>query len=100
MGKKINELNILINKAIVTSISVTIQENGEVLWEVSGKLISNNGVEVSNFRYYSKSWDDKLKLKIPIEADMHGEALFKIFQQPIIEKINGVFKQLPKGENK
>lgn len=92
--RKINELNIKINKAIITQISIDLDE--EVVWNVSGKLITDKGMSISTFNFSNNSWvDDDKKLGVPLEANVLGRKLFEAFTPEVLEKLGNMFTALP-----
>lgn len=95
----VNEVNIKINKAIITSIEITLKD-GVAQWDVSGSLISTTGKEVSRFAYSSQHWEDDKKIEVPVEGNLYGRSLFEMFTPIIVRHINGDFKQLPAGKKK
>lgn len=95
---KINELNINITKAVISSISVELGDEGAE-WSVSGKLLTKENREISNFNFSSDSYSDDRKIKIPVSMDIWARNMFETLTPVIYEKINGQFKALPEGKN-
>ena len=94
--KKVNEFEIKINKAIITGISVELGDDGEATWNISGKLITDKGMAISNFSFSNQSWcDESKKIEIPVHANMLGRDLFITFTPVILEKLGNMFKALP-----
>jgi hypothetical protein len=98
MSQKINEVDIRITRADITSVSIGL-ENGEWQLSISGNLVSETGQEVTSFSYSSNGWNDKTKIEVPIAIPGIGAALFQIVQPLIIEKIQGHFRSLEAGES-
>lgn len=94
---KINEINIRIDKALITNVELALGEHGlEVI--VTGNLISDIGKKVTSFRYLSNHWEDEEKLKIPFEMNGLARQIFELLTPSIYERINGEFKALPAGK--
>lgn len=99
--KKVNELNIKINKAIITDIQVELKEEN-VVWTVRGKLITEQGMAISDFYFSNDSWMNKdKKISVPLEANSLGRKLFEAFTPEVLEKLGNMFTALPapKEEN-
>lgn len=97
MSQKINEVDIRITRADITSVSIGLKE-GEWQLFISGNLVSETGQEVTSFSYSSEAWNDKTKIEVPMSVSGIGAALFQIVQPIIIEKIQGHFRSLESGE--
>lgn len=95
--KKVNELNIKINKAIITKIEVDLS-NGEPAWTVSGQLITSTGHNISSFYFSTSGWSEKNKIEAPVSVNYLGRSLFELFTPTVMEKIMGTFKSLPSGK--
>lgn len=95
--KRINELNISIDRAEVTSISIGLVDR-EWQMTISGNLISSTGQEVTSFNYSTNTWSEKTKIEFPSSAMGLGAKLFEIAQPIIIKKIQGHFRALGAGE--
>lgn len=93
---KVNELSIKINKAIVTKISVELDlETQKPTWWVCGKLVTDQGMAISDFQFSNDSWNEKNKIQVPLAADGHARELFLVFSPVILEKLGNMFKSLP-----
>lgn len=95
--KKVNELNIKINKAVITKIMVELNpEKEEATWNVYGKLITDTGRSISDFGFSNDAWYNKDKeIQVPLAANFNGRALFEIFTPIVLEKLGSEFKKLP-----
>lgn len=94
--KRINELNIKINRAVITRVSVELDfETNKPSWTISGKLVTQQGIAISDFCFSSDSWQDKNKIEVPSLADLSARGLFEIFTPVIMEKLGNMFKALP-----
>lgn len=91
---KINEIDIKITKAIVTSVGVEL-EGEEPKYTIKGWLVSEQGQRVSEFMFWSNSYGDTNKIEIPVEMHQISAELFKVVTPVIYKKINGLYKQLP-----
>mgnify|MGYP006943123781 CR=1 FL=1 len=98
--KKINELNINISTAVITSVTLSLGEEGlEVI--VSGSLMTDSGQQVSNFQFNSKkySWEKESEIEVPLSLNFPAKEIFEKLTPVIYEKLNGKFMAI-KGENK
>jgi len=94
--KKVNELNINITKAVISSITVELGDDG-VVWRVNGKLLTKDGKEISTFNFSTDSYCDSRKIEVPISANVWARNMFEELTPVIYRKINGEFKSLSKG---
>lgn len=93
---KVNEFEIKINKAIITRISVELGDDSEATWHISGKLITDKGMAISDFSFSNETWCNKERIiDIPVHANMLGRDLFITFTPIILEKLGNMFKALP-----
>lgn len=97
---KINEINIKINKAIITDVSfkLNMDEEKPLTVNVSGELIASTGKVVSTFNFYSDGWLDEQKFEVPVSMHAIAQEVFEMLTPIIYEKINGTFKALPAGK--
>lgn len=91
---KINEIEIKITKAIVTSIGIELEEE-KPKYTVKGWLVSDHGVRISEFMFWSNSWSDANKIEVPIDIHQLSADIFRSMTPVIYKKINGIHKQLP-----
>jgi len=91
---KINEIDIKITKAIVTSIGIELEED-QPKYTIKGWLVSENGLRVSEFMFWSNSYGDQNKIEIPVEIHRFSADIFRAMTPVIYKKINGLYKQLP-----
>jgi len=93
--KKINELNININKAIVTEVTLSLEENGLSV-NVIGGLFTDQGKKVSNFNFSTKkySWDSDNDIEIPMSLNFPAKEIFETLTPIIYEKLNGAFQAI------
>jgi hypothetical protein len=96
---KINEINIKINRAIVTKISIELDEEKPTWW-ITGALISESGKKISEFGMSNSHWDDSKNIEIPVEAQMLGRQLFEVFMPILRKQVDGEFKVLEDGKRK
>ena len=100
MPKRINELEIKVTKAIITKISIELDENKlQPEFEIQGSLISDKGRKVSSFIFYTGAYSDTMKLEVPPTVNFPASELFKLLTPVIYEKINGVFKGIEAPKN-
>jgi hypothetical protein len=92
--RKVNEINININRAVVKSISIDLTED-KVIWSVLGALLTKEGKEISTFSMTNNHWDDSKNIEVPLEANVYAKELFKAFMPILYKQINGEFKSLP-----
>jgi hypothetical protein len=93
--KKINEINITINKAVITKVSIEIKESG-VVFDVFGKLVTDKGIAISDFCFSSEAWYNKERqLDIPVSLHATAREVFEKLTPIVYTKINGVFASLP-----
>lgn len=96
--KKVNELNITINKALITEINIRLSED-EVIWNVSGQLLTDKGLSISSFNFSNLSWlDNDKKLSVSLEANILGKRLFESFTPEVLKKLGSTFMALPEGK--
>ena len=93
--KKINEIDIHIDKAVVTRISIELKENNKAEWIITASLITKNNKKLTEMHFGNFHWDLEKNSTIPLEADMHARELFKLMQPVIINEINGNMLSLP-----
>lgn len=86
-------LDIKIDKALVTGISISLSDNG-VTYSVSGSLYSVTGKEITDFNFRSKHWETDKELELPLDADVLGRRMFEVCQKAVIDHINGMALQL------
>lgn len=93
---KVNEININIKKALMTSFDVELQDGGNVKLNVKGGLLTEQGKVVSDFWFSNSTWisDDK-KLEIPVKVHMLIGEIFKEMTPVIYQKLNDSYKALP-----
>lgn len=96
---KINELEIKITKAVITQISITLEDKGPK-YDVTGELVSDKGVSISRFYYSSKTWPSEENLEIPVPIHSLATDLFKTMTPVIYKKINGLHLELKEGKKK
>ena len=92
--KRVNEIDIKITKAIVTSIGIELDDD-QPRYTVKGWLVSEHGLRVSEFMFWSNSYGDTNKIEIPIEIHRYSAEIFKAMTPVIHKKINGMYKELP-----
>jgi len=85
---KINELNIVINKALITHVGIDLTEKGVQL-DVRGELYTKAGKSISNFSFSTTSWNDENKFDIPAYINAPIRQIFEDLTPIIYEKING-----------
>jgi len=95
---KVNEIDIHIEKAIVTRVSIELKGD-RPSYTISGALLTKQGLQVADFTFWDKDgneWmsDDKLIRIHPTINFMVGD-IFRELQPIITEKLNGVFTKLP-----
>jgi len=95
MTKQINELNININKAVITSVTLTLGEKGLNV-VVSGSLMTNQGKSVSNFQFTTKeySWEQENNIDVPLSINLPAKEIFEQLTPVIYQKLNGVFEPI------
>lgn len=91
---KINEIDIKITKAIVTSIGIELEEDTPK-YTIKGWLVSEHGLRVSEFMFWSDSYSDTRKIEVPVTVHQLSAALFKAATPIVYKKINGLHAQLP-----
>jgi hypothetical protein len=93
---KINEININITKALITKISIEL-EGDTPKYTVSGKLLTEQGMAVSDFIFMSEKsyWSEDKVIEVPMGIHFHSAEIFKALTPVIYKKINGLFKELP-----
>jgi hypothetical protein len=97
---KINELNIKINKAVITKVTIELDiETNEPTWTVQGALITSTNKKVSDFVFSSETWysEDK-RLKVPSYLHLPARDIFEAFTPVIYEKLGETFLALPQGK--
>lgn len=82
---KINELNINITKAVITSISIELGDK-EAEWSISGKLLTKENKEISNFSFGSEHYNDDRKIEIPVSMNVWARNMFEELAPVIKEK--------------
>lgn len=97
MLKNINQVDIKITRAEVTSVRIGLKD-GEWQMTISGRLMSETGQEVTDFTYATESWNDVSKIDFPIEALGPARELIMIAEPVIIKKIQGHFRALGDGK--
>lgn len=95
--KKLNELDIRINKAEITSIQIGIEDSG-FTYEVRGKLIAENGLTISTFDFETDSYNNSMKFEAPMSALGASRELFEKITPVILQKISGTFARLGDGK--
>ena len=95
---KVNELNININKAVITSIDISLGNDGLEV-EVNGSLLTKQGKRVSSFHFTTNHWNDEDKLQVPMDIHNPARKIFEILTPVIYSKIEGEFKALPSPKN-
>jgi hypothetical protein len=102
MKKRLNEVDIKITKVVITRISIELEEGkDEPTYNVTGKLLTEQGMNVSEVHFTNQSWyDESKKIKIPWAANIHSAEIFQAFIPVVSEKINGIFKALPAPKKK
>jgi len=98
--KKINEVNIKIERAVITKINVELKENGKAEWMITASLLTKQGKKITEFSTGNYHWDEKEDCEIPVIADCLGRQLFETFMPIIIKKINGELMGLPEPKKK
>lgn len=95
MNKNINELNININKAIITSVNLSLGEKGLAV-SVEGGLYTSQLKKVSNFQFTTKqySWNSENDIEVPVSINLPAKAIFEALTPVIYEKLNGVFEAI------
>lgn len=95
--KKVNELNIKINRAVITGISIDLDLDSKTpIWTITGKLLTDKGMPISDFTFGNRSWmNDDRKIEISLDANMCGRELFEVFTPVVLEKLGNMFKSLP-----
>lgn len=93
--KKINELNININKAVITTVTLSLGEKGLGV-NVSGSLMTSQGKVVSGFQFTTKqySWDSENDIDVPLSINLPAKEIFEQLTPVIYEKLNGVFEAI------
>ena len=96
----INEINITINKAVITSVTFKLNPEGEepLAVQVHGELLTDKNKRVTTFSYDSDGWSEEQKFKVPVYFHAIAKEVFKQLTPIIYEKINGTFKALPEGK--
>jgi hypothetical protein len=92
---KVNELNIKVTKAVITSVTFQMEEEKGLVVNVHGSMFTDKGLKVSEFNFYSDGWSEENKIVIPIDFHMKATDIFEKLTPIIYEKINGAFKSLP-----
>ncbi len=98
---KVNEINIKINKAIVTSVTFKLNtDNAEkpLAIQVYGELLTDKNKRVTTFSYDSDGWRDDDKFNVPVTFHAIAKEVFEQLTPIVYEKINGAFKALPEGK--
>ena len=92
---KVNELNININKALITSVTLSLGEKGLSV-NVSGSLMTAQGKSVSNFQFTTKeySWDNENNIDVPLSINLPAKEIFEQLTPVVYEKLNGVFEAI------
>lgn len=97
MSEKINEIEVKITKAVITSVTVEIDKD-EPVYTVSGNLLTEHGMKVSTFQFSNRDWySEQSKISIPYLVHAWSAEIFKALNPVVRDKINGMFKQLPSG---
>lgn len=91
---KINEINIKITKAIVTSIGIELDDE-KPKYTVKGWLVTEHGQRISEFMFWTDCYADTYKLEVPVEIHQIAAELFRNMTPVIYKKINGMYKELP-----
>lgn len=97
MSNKVNELNINITKAVITSVTLRLGDEG-LLVEVSGSLLTDQGKKISSFNFANNHWQDEMKFDLPFEINMPAKEIFKLLTPKVYAKINGEFRSLSSGK--
>jgi len=93
--KKVNELEIKITKALITSISIDLDaQNNIPNFTVSGQLITEQGQAISSFSFATNHWKEDSTINVPMTIHNPAREIFELLTPVIYEKINGVFPKL------
>lgn len=93
--KKINELDININKAIITEVTLSLGDKGLSV-AVTGGLYTSQLKKVSNFQFTTKqySWDSENDIEVPVSINLPAKTIFEELTPVIYEKLNGIFEAI------
>lgn len=81
---------------VITRISIKPQEDGVLIFDVSGALITETGHKISEVSFSNESWYSKeRKIDVPVEVYTEALKMFTAFLPIMSEKVNGIFKELP-----
>lgn len=92
---KINELNININKAVITEINLELNEEKGLVVSVTGALLTKENRKISEFRYSSEAWNEDNKIEVPFDLNNPARTIFEHMTPVIYEKLGNAFKPLP-----
>lgn len=97
----INELNININKAVVTTVTLKLGKEGLGV-TVTGSLMTQDNREVSGFCFTTKqySWDSENDIIVPPSLNLPAKEIFEMLTPVIYEKLNGAFPAIKAGKRK
>jgi len=94
--KRINELNITINKALITEVHLSLEDEGLQIY-VKGDLLTDSNKKVSEFSFSSQFYSSN-KIEVPMDIHPYAREIFERMTPVIYEKLGQSFKALPKGK--
>ncbi len=90
-------INILIDRAIVTGVSVNMRDDGQMSIDVRVGLFAGSK-PVTTLSFGTHSWDEKTKMDIPERIKDQIKTIMAMLNPEVHKKINGVMLPEPKND--